>query len=214
MWFHCGNSSRLHFGRVIIKLGAVAIYGVLLAFLAAGCGQSEKARTVKATLAKPHHSAKAQPPEKKSASSNTAKAEFQKAHMLWADEKGRTVFDAAYKSASLTQSGKDAVVELRGVSAKLYADGRISSTLSAPHVMAYSKTRQVTADGGVLVQSVTAEASAQCQNLLWKPKENKIIGYGNVRMVRRNMSVLADNFKADTGLKKAVFSGGAELKLN
>lgn len=128
--------------------------------------------------------------------------------MTWNDGKGNRVWDAQFKEAIASQTGSTSAVELRGVEADLYEDGKLVSKLIAPNVTADSKQKEVKATGGVELVSGTDGAVVHADSLRWKSAEGKVYGVGNIKMTRKNISVAAVKFEADTGLKKAVFKNG------
>jgi len=148
----------------------------------------------------------------KPAGEGALKAEFRGARITWDDENGFRVWEARFKEATASQTGKGAVVELRGVEASLYKDGKIASRLVAPRVVADSRSREVKAAGGVEVTSAVYNASVRAERLVWKSREDKLFGAGGVRMKKENLSVTARSFEADTALKKARFTD-AEMSL-
>lgn len=140
----------------------------------------------------------------------TAKATFQKTSLIWADQKGRKVIEATCKSATF-KSEKDGVAELKDVNAKLFRKGVPASILVAPHVIAYNSTRRIVADGGVVIKSKDTGISYRSDKLVWDSTKDKVIGTGNVKMTKKNLSVKANAFTSDTALENADFS---EAKLN
>jgi len=154
-----------------------------------------------------------QAPKKKPAEESIIKAEFQKAEMTWADENGVPVWKAQFKEATASQTGESAVVELRGVKASLYRNGKVASSLVAPRVVADSRSKEVRASGGVKITSAVDGATARCERIVWKSQEDRIIGVGAVKMIRGNLTVTARSFEADTTLNKARFTE-AELSLD
>lgn len=133
-------------------------------------------------------------------------AEFKGASMTWRDAAGAPVWEAKFKEAVASQEGSEAVVELHGVEAGLYKDGVLMSRLTAPRVKADSRTGEVNASGGVKLISALHGASARADRLIWKSRENRLVGTGGVRMTRQNMSVAARSFEADTALQKVRFT--------
>lgn len=140
-------------------------------------------------------------------------AKFKHAGITWDDEKGNRLWEAAFKEAVASQTGDDAVIELSGVKAKLYRDGKAVSNLVAPKVIADSRTKEIKASGGVTLTSASQGASARSGSLTWRSKTGKVLGTGGVKMIRGNISIEANSFESDTALKKAKFSA-AELSMN
>lgn len=134
------------------------------------------------------------------------KAQFKGASITWRDAKGIPVWEAHFQEALASQEGNEAVVELRGVKADLYTDGKVATRLIAPLVTADSRTGEVIAEGDVQLSSALHDASARCERLTWRSRENTLIGTGGVRMSRQNMSIASRSFTADTALRKVRFT--------
>lgn len=140
------------------------------------------------------------------------KAEFRKARISWADAKGRPVMEARFKEAVASTDGENARVELLGVKAVLYQDGKHASSLSAERIVADSRTKQIRASGNVEITSADGSI-AQCERAVWKSGENKLLGSGGVRLTKGNITITAERFEADTGLSHVRFyQGKAEVK--
>ena len=178
----------------VVLLGAVCL---------AGC--SRRTPPVKNT------SVKAGP--EKPAAQDSLKVELRNGRIVWDDEKGNRILEAKYKKASASQTGGDSVVELLGVKASLYKNGKVVSSLTAPRVTANSKTKEVKASGGVKLISAGRDASTNSDQLIWKSREDKVFGKGAVKMVRVNISITASSFEADAALNKARFKN-AVMSLN
>lgn len=179
-------------------ISGLLIIGVAAGLLA-GCAGKDRQATPKR-----------QPPptEDKTA----LKAEFRKAEITWADAEGRPVMDARFKKAVASTDSENARVELLGVKASLYQNGKRASSLSAERIVADSRTKEITASGSVKVTSADG-SSAWSERAVWKSSENKLIGLGNVKLTKENITITADKFEADTALKKARFyQGKAEVE--
>lgn len=140
------------------------------------------------------------------------KAEFRKAHISWADAKGRPVMEARFKEAVASTDGEDARLELLGVKAVLYQDGKHASSLSAERIVADSRTKQIRASGNVEITSADG-SSAQCERAVWKSSEDKLVGSGGVKLTKGNITITAERFEADTSLSHVRFyQGKAEIE--
>jgi LPS export ABC transporter protein LptC len=140
------------------------------------------------------------------------KAEFHKAHISWADAKGRPVMEASFKEAVASSNGDTAIVELVGVKADLFRDGKPASSLRAERIVADSRKKEIRAAGNIRITSRDG-SSAQCERATWKSSANKIIGSGGVKLTKGNITITADRFEADTGLKHVRFyQGKAEVR--
>jgi len=171
-------------------ISGLLIVGIAVSILA-GCGKG------KPPAAK-------QPPKEEKTS---LKAEFHKANIAWADSKGRPLMEAGFKEAVASTSGENARVELIGVKAALFRDGKKASSLIAERVVADSRTKEITAVGGVRITSDDGSI-AQCEKVVWKSSANKLVGSGSVRLTKGNITITAERFEADTGLTKVRFYNG------
>lgn len=140
------------------------------------------------------------------------KATFRGAEIAWDDENGQPIWRARFKQATASQTGEGAVVEITGVEARLYRDGKLASKLVAPRVVADSRTREVRAMGGVKVVSALHKSSASAGRLVWRPRQDKLIATGGVKMQRDNLTISASTLEGDTALGRVRLSN-AELNL-
>ncbi|MHB1459522.1 MAG: hypothetical protein ACYC0V_21635 [Armatimonadota bacterium] len=131
------------------------------------------------------------------------KANLKKAELEWVDEKGNHIWKAGLKEGKALQSGNDTIVEIVDVKSSLFHDGRISATMDAPKVTADSRNRMLTASGGVKITSSQGNGYFTAEKVVWKSKENKVYGYGDVRMQKGSISASASEVVADTALNKA-----------
>jgi len=158
---------------------------------------------------------KGKPPsaKKPAAQEKTAlKAEFRKAQITWDDANGQRILEARFKEAVASADSDSARVELRGVQAGLFQNGKPASSLSADRVTADSRNKEVTATGGVTITSRDG-SSAQSSQVIWKSRENKLFGSGSVKLTKGSITITADRFEADTALKHARFyQGKAEVR--
>lgn len=162
----------------------------------------------------PRRKPAAKPPPKQSAAKSqkkpepqtALKAEFGKARILWSEKTGARLMDAQFKEALASQAGKNAALELKGVRASLYQNGKAASTIVAPRVVADSKTKEVRASGGVRVISGMDGGTAVAGRIVWKAGEDKVYGTGGVKVQKGNISITARSFEADTSLRKAHFT--------
>ncbi len=173
-----------------------------------GCPGRRQTPAAKPPPKKPAVQAQKQP-EPQSA----LKAEFGKARILWSDRNGQRIMDAQFKDAIASQTGKNAALELKGVKASLYQNGKVASIVIAPRVVADSRTREVRASGGVKVVSTADGGVAVSNEIVWQAQRDKITGIGGVKVQKGNISITARSFEADTSLKKAHFTD-AQLGMN
>ena len=184
----------------------LTIAAVVIACSLAGCGKGKTPKSTEKPV-KTGTKQEARQPD------DSLKASFKKAEMTWEDSKGRRVWEARFKEAVLAKDQSDSTVELIGVEAKLYQEGKFVSSLAAPRVVADGRAREIRAAGGVKLLSRADNSLLHAERLVWKARENKVSGAGNVRMKRNNLSVTATAFEADTALKKARFRNG-RLQVN
>ena len=179
-------------------ISGLLIVGVAVGLLAGCAGKGRR----------PVAKKQAAPKEEKSA----LKAEFRKAKITWADAKGRPVMEARFKKAVASTDSESARVELLGVQASLYQNGKRASSLSAERIVADSRNREIRASGSVKITSGEG-SSALAERVVWRSSENKLLGSGDVKLTKGNVTISADKFEADTALKKARFyQGKAEVK--
>ncbi|HEY3299051.1 MAG TPA: hypothetical protein VGK34_10380 [Armatimonadota bacterium] len=195
----------LHFNKTKIKLliCPIILGSLLVSIGIAGCGGPEGKKPAPSAPAKKTALKKAQ---EKAAQKQTVNATFQSTQIIWSDNKGRPLWIANCSEATAEQTSAKAVAILKDVKAEMYKDGKLISKLTAPLVEADSRTKQVKAYGGVKVVSTQNGGTAVCREMLWKSQENKIMGSGNVKMTKENMTIVANSFVSDTALKSAKFS--------
>jgi len=185
--------------RGLTKLIAVVISAVLVAAWLGGCTPGKKVQPPA-------------PPKKQTSTTEVKKptsalnAEFGKAKVIWTGQDGKRLWEARFKKASGSQQGENAELELFEVSAVLYKNGKAVSTMTAPRVVANSKTKQVRASGGVKITSASDGSSAVADQLAWDAAHDKLTGAGGVRMVKDNVTITAQTLEADTSLKKTRFT--------
>lgn len=90
---------------------------------------------------------------------------------------------------------------LTDFSAKLYENGKLSSTMTAPKVVADTANRIVTANGGVTMRSVERNTVVDARWVKWYAKQQKVIGGGGVTIKSDAWDLKSSAFVADTGLK-------------
>jgi len=185
------NMRRWGAGVLVIGMSVVLLAGC------AGKGKSPAAVTKK------------QPPKPEK---TALKAEFRKAQITWADAKGHPVLEARFKEAVASTDSESARVELLGVKASLFQNGKSASTLSAERIVADSRNKEIKASGSVKITSGDG-SSAQCERAVWKSSENKLLGSGGVKLTKGNITIMAESFEADTGLSHVRFyQGKAEVR--
>lgn len=190
--------SMIRADRRTAALALLVVTALVGAVCVTGC--SGKGRTDKAASSARSKAEKQREPE------STLQAEFSKARVLWSDSHGRRVMEAQFKEAVGSQTGDNSTLELRTVKASLYRNGQVAATLTAPSVRADSRKKEIWASGGVSVSSALENARASADRIVWKSREDRLFGTGNVNMAKQNVSVAASSFQADTALKKTRFT--------
>ncbi len=169
---------------------------VCIAILPAGCGHKPPPKQSPArTLT-----------EKPSPDRTRTEAKFEGAKVTWDDDQGKRLWEAGFKSATADEAGGSARVELTDVTASLYKDGKVASRMVAPKVVADSAKKEVRAFGGVKVTSLADGSTASADQMIWMPREDKIVGTGGVRMDKGSIHIRAQSITTDTALTKAKLS--------
>ncbi len=183
--------------------GAVSwliLIAICIAVFPAGCGRKQPAKKPVQTSVAPTES-EPEPERRK------VEAKFEGAKVTWDDDQGKRLWEAEFKSASAAAAdGSSATVELVKVEASLYRDGKVTSRMIAPRVVADSGRKEIRATGGVKVTSLVDGTTASAEEMVWRPRENKLVGTGGVRMDKGNIHIRARSITTDTALKKARLS--------
>ncbi len=115
--------------------------------------------------------------------------------LSWDDKSGRTMVAKA-KSDSFdlrTQIGT-----LLDFSAKLYENGALLASMTAPHAYVDGSKRVVVATGGVDLQFTNPPTRVRSAWIKWIPDKHRIIGNGGVKMTYPNATATAAAFIGDT----------------
>jgi len=140
------------------------------------------------------------------------KANLKKADIGWVDEHGKPIWKVGFREGNAVQLGNNGIAELVDVNADLYHDGKLAATMNAPKLAADSQNRVVSATGGVKIISAEGNGFITADKVIWKSKENKIYGYGNILMKKDNISASASSVTADTALNKIALTN-AEISM-
>lgn len=114
-------------------------------------------------------------------------------------------------SATLKDVEWGEITRLCGVSrfsGKLYANGKVTAVLDAPKAVVDTKSRIVTATGGVTLKSVERKTTVKAKWMKWYSKEQKVVGDGGVRIE----SIMGNSDKDKTVLTGAAFVADTALK--
>ena len=185
--------------RVVSRVMAMAFLIALV--LIAGCSAPQKPAATPTKTEPP----KAESAEKTKPKKDTVTTKFKTPKIHWLDENGVPVWNADAKTGSALDNGKKTIVELKRVKGDMFQDGKLVSKLTAPSVVGDNSTREIKATGGAKVVSVVNGTIVTCRELVWKARENKFYGTGDVKVTRQNATITSNRFVADTGLKKIEF---------
>ncbi|MGC8861188.1 MAG: hypothetical protein ACP5R5_00260 [Armatimonadota bacterium] len=195
-------------GRITRSVGTPAL--VLAVVIIAGCGKSERASQPvmpQGAAARPAASA----PQSKNGKATAPAADgmpnlkiVQKGITLRWLEKNRTGMAARarkFEGSEVTRKGV-----LVDFSAELYENGKLTTTLTAPRVVADEANRTLTAAGGVTLKSLERGTVVRAEWIRWLARQNKIVGNGGVKVVSNTQEgdryeVEGAAFEADTALK-------------
>ncbi len=184
-------------------LSWLILIAVFAAVVPAGCGRKTPAKP--APKPAPTAGRPAEHERKK------IEAKFEGARVTWDDDQGKRLWEAGFRSATAAEADGSARVELSGVEAVLYRDGEVTSRMVAPRVVADSARKEIRASGGVKVTSLADGSTTAAEEMVWKPKENKLVGNGGVRMDKGNIHIRARSITTDTALKKAKLSNAEAI---
>lgn len=93
------------------------------------------------------------------------------------------------------------VGQLLDFSAKMFEDGKLTTTMSAPKVVADTEKRVVTATGGVTLKSLDRKTTVKAQWMKWYSRQHKVVGDGGVKITSEMGTMQGAAFVADTALK-------------
>jgi len=194
---------------------------VAIAAAVAGCGRGGRVAPPKppegapTAPQKPKTTAKAKPAGQPAQAQDTApdlQAIVKGITLRWI-EKGRTSMNAKarrFEGNEVTRKGV-----LLDFSAQLYENGKLTTTMTAPKVVADTANRTITATGGVTLKSLDRGTVVKSQWIKWFSREDKIVGNGGVKATsnmgtgdRYEMEGAA--FEADTALKTLTIRDSAK----
>ena len=191
---------------VILVLGAVLSLGVV------GCAPEkpdasppgptgkQSAAAAEANESRESNAEKPQAAEQPGVEDGPKLAVIQKdATVNWSDESGRRRMSARAREIGWNEAS------LKGValdfSAKLYENGKLTASISAPKAVIDTKDQTVTATGGVSMKSLERETSLTALWVKWFARKHKIIGNGGVKIESPTWKAEGAAFEADTGLE-------------
>ena len=132
-------------------------------------------------------------------------------------EKGKTSMNAKarrFEGNEVTRTGI-----LLDFSAELYENGKLTTTMTAPKVIADEANRTLTATGGVTLESLDRGTVVKSEWIRWFSRDDRIVGNGGVKAVsnmgtgdRYEMEGAA--FEADTALKTLTIRDSAKALVN
>ncbi|MCX6343698.1 MAG: hypothetical protein NT018_01330 [Armatimonadetes bacterium] len=86
-------------------------------------------------------------------------------------------------------------------SGEMYENGKISTMMTAPKVVADTPKRIVTACDGVILKSLDRKTVVSAKWIRWFAREQKVIGVGDVKITSEMGNMTGAAFEADTALK-------------
>lgn len=123
-------------------------------------------------------------------------------------EKGVLRMSASASRGQISEVTKVGV--LFNFSAKLYDNGRLTTTMTAPKVTADTANRIITATGGVTMKSLDRKTVVKAKWMKWYEKQQKVVGNGGVDIRSDTWNVQSAAFVADTALKNLSVQNSAE----
>lgn len=118
--------------------------------------------------------------------------------LSWNDKAGRSMIASA-KSDSFNL--RTQVGTLLDFSAKLYENGELLASMTAPHAYVDAERRVVVATGGVELKFANPRTHVRSEWIKWTPDKHKIVGNGGVAMTYPNGTATAAAFVGDTAKK-------------
>lgn len=115
--------------------------------------------------------------------------------LSWTDKAGRSM-TATAKSDSFNL--RTQVGTLFDFSAKLYENGALFGSMSAPHAYIDRAKRVIVASGGVDLKFTKPETQVHSSWMRWTPDKHRIVGNGGVTMTYPNGTANAAAFVGDT----------------
>lgn len=115
--------------------------------------------------------------------------------LSWNDKAGRTM---VAKARSDSFSLRTQVGTLLDFSAKLYENGALLASVSAPRAYVDTAKRTVMATGGVDLKFAKPQTRVRSEWIKWTPDTHRIVGNGGVTMTYPNGAATAAAFVGDT----------------
>lgn len=208
-------------------LAVICILAAVLLFMA-GCGNNgavqPQAPAVKSRVSdiktiqpadKPDKKAGATRPIRETSPADDAKSRLvgtqQDVQLKWF-EKGMIRMLATASEGDVSAITKTGA--LKKFSGKLYENGKLSSEMTAPKVIADSEKRTITAFGGVHLVSLAEKTVLDAEWIKWDSVSQRVVGMGNVKAKSEAYEITGAAFETDTALKRVrVFNSAKGLKL-
>ncbi len=177
---------------LIVAIGAVFV-------LLAGCGRQQSGAPLaeKKTVATKSSKTDNKKPDEES--SPKLAASGKKPELTWV-ENGSLRMHATAQEFEGDEINK--IVVLKDFSGEMYENGKISTMMTAPKVVADDTKRIVTASGGVILKSLDRKTVMSANWIRWFAKEQRVIGIGDVKVTSEMGDMTGAAFEADTALKK------------
>lgn len=123
-------------------------------------------------------------------------------------EKGIIKMKATAREGQVNELTKIGV--LTDFSAELYEDGKLTTTMVAPRVVADTAKQLVTATGGVTLKSLDRSTVVRSDWVKWYARHQMMIGNGGVNIKSDTWDVNSAAFVADTALKTLTVKNSAK----
>lgn len=115
--------------------------------------------------------------------------------LSWSDKAGRNMIATARSDSYNLRTQVGALLDF---SAKLYENGALLATMSAPRAYVDTAKRVVVTSGGVVVTFSKPKTTMHCAWAKWSPDKHRIVGNGGVTMTYPNGTANAAAFVGDT----------------
>ena len=177
-----------------------------------GCGQPLRPTSSQAPKAQQSRPAAKQPAPKPPDTTPEIKFIQTGITLKWT-EKGKTRMSAKARQLEgneVTQTGV-----LLDFSAELYENGKLTTTMTAPKVVADNAKRTVLATGGVVIKSLDRSTIVKSGWAKWFSREQKIVGNGGVKVTSTmgtndHYEMQGAAFETDTALKTIKIKNSAK----
>jgi predicted small lipoprotein YifL len=190
----------------------ILILSAVVALSIAGCGNRQPSASQVPTAVASNNKAKAAQSQAKTEKSNKPPVyilpEVDEGPKLQFSQQGVTFSWVENGHVRMSASAKEVnggevtrIGQLTNFSGKLYENGKLVATMTAPKVIADTTKRIVTATGGVTLKSLERNTTVKSQWMKWYAKEQKVVGDGGVKIDSTMGNMQGAAFVADTAMK-------------